>query len=87
MAHNHSHSHDHYDGADPIDHSHDHDDDLTPAIQNHIYSQIVFTGVRCLNEEDAGSGTAIVQKTWDQRLDAEPELASDCDEQLLLTVP
>jgi hypothetical protein len=83
----HSHSHDHYDGADPIDHTHDHDDDLTPAIQNHLYSQIDFSAVQCLNEAAPGSATAVLQKTWTQRLDALPELESDCDEQLLLTVP
>jgi len=92
MSHNHSHNHSHYDGHDPIDHSHDHDghdhsEDLTPALQNHIYSQIDFSAIRCLNEARAGSAAAIIQKTWTQRLDSEPELVSDCDEQLLLTVP
>jgi hypothetical protein len=82
-----SHSHDHYDGEGPIDHTHDHDDDLTPAIQNQLYSQIDFSAVRCLNEATPGTGVAILQKTWTQRLEAEPELESDCDEQLLLTVP
>jgi PITH domain len=83
----HSHSHDHYDGQGPIDHTHDHDDDLTPAIQNQLYSQIDFPAVRCLNEATAGSAVAVLQKTWTERLDPEPELESDCDEQLLLTVP
>jgi hypothetical protein len=82
-----SHSHDHYDGEGPIDHTHDHDDDLTPAIQNQLYSQIDFSAVRCLNEATPGTGVAILQKPWTQRLEAEPELQSDCDEQLLLTVP
>jgi len=90
-----SHSHDHYDGADPIDHSHDHshgdhhthDDDITPAIQNLLYEQIDFSAVTCLNEAESRSGAQILQKTWPQRLDPDPELASDADEQLLLHVP
>ena len=90
-----SHSHDHYDGAAPIDHSHDHDhdhehdhdDDITPVLQNLLYEQIDFSAVTCLNEAESRSGAKILQKTWTQRLEAEPELQSDADEQLLLTVP
>jgi hypothetical protein len=33
------------------------------------------------------SGTAIVQKTWADRLNDEPELESDADEQLLMYIP
>jgi hypothetical protein len=83
----HSHSHDHYDGQDPIDHTHDHDDDITPALQNHLYGKINLESVRCLNEAVAGSAVAVLQKTWAQRLEPEPEIESDCDEHLLLTVP
>jgi len=86
----HSHSHDHYDGDDPHDHSHgahDHDDDVVPALQNLLYEQIDFSAVTCLNEEDPRSGSKILQKTWMQRMEAEPELKSDADEQLLLAVP
>lgn len=87
----HHHSHDHYDGEAPIDHSHDHEhdhsEDIMPALQNHIYSQIDFGAITTLNESEPRSGAAIVQKTWTQRLDPEPELKSDADEQLLMTIP
>jgi hypothetical protein len=95
-----SHSHDHYDGADPIDHSHDHhghggphdhdhdhSDDITPALQNLLYEQIDFSKVNCLNESESRSGAKVLQKTWVERMEPEPELASDVDEQLLLSVP
>ena len=93
-----SHNHDHYDGQEPIDHSHDHshgghhhdhdhDDDVTPALQNLLYEQIDFSAVTCLNEAQSRSGAQILQKTWIQRMEPNPELESDADEQLLLTVP
>lgn len=95
-----SHSHDHYDGAGPIDHSHDHDhnhshghgthdhdDDIVPALQNLLYKQIDTSKVTCLNEDTPNAGRDVLQKTWAQRLDPEPELRSDADEQLLLHVP
>ena len=85
--HSHSHGHDHYDGADLSDHQHDHSDDIAPATQNHIYSEIDFSKITTLNEAEPHSGSAIVQKTWAQRLDAMPELRSDVDEQLLMTIP
>ncbi|KAF2433278.1 DUF1000-domain-containing protein [Tothia fuscella] len=93
MSHSHSHSHgghDHYDGEDPHDHSHgahNHDDDITPALQNLLYEQIDLSAVTCLNEEETGSASKILQKTWTQRMEDEPELKSDADEQLLLAVP
>ncbi|KAE9978074.1 hypothetical protein EG328_001694 [Venturia inaequalis] len=92
MSHSHSHSHDHYDGEDPHDHSHDHgahdhDDDITPALQNLLYEQIDFSKVTCLNEEEPRSAAKVLQKTWMERMEDEPELRSDADEQLLLTVP
>jgi len=86
----HSHGHDHYDGEDPHDHSqgaHDHDDDIVPALQNLLYEQIDFSAVTCLNEEEPRSGAKIMQKTWMERMEDEPELKSDADEQLLLSVP
>lgn len=76
------HGHDHSEGT-----AHDHTDDLTPAIQNHIYEQIDFSKVNTLNESEPRSGTKILQKTWAERLDADPELKSDADEQLLMHVP
>ncbi|KAJ4340773.1 hypothetical protein N0V95_007415 [Ascochyta clinopodiicola] len=82
-CHDESHSHDH-------DHSHgehDHSDDITPALQNVLYSQIDFSALRTLNEDESNSGRAICQKTWAQRLDPTPEVVSSADEQLLMIVP
>lgn len=76
------HGHDHSEGA-----AHDHTDDLTPAVQNHIYLQIDFDAINTLNESDSGSGSKVVKKTWDERLDTETELKSDADEQLLMHIP
>ncbi|KAI5458103.1 PITH domain-containing protein [Mariannaea sp. PMI_226] len=73
------HGHDH--------HEHDHSDDITPALQHSLYSQINFDHIVTLNEADRDSGRAVVKKTWQERLDVEPELLSDVDEQLLMTVP
>jgi ABC-type Zn2+ transport system substrate-binding protein/surface adhesin len=87
MSHDHSHNHDHYDGETPHDHNHDHSDDITPALQNLLYQQIDFSAVTCLNEAAPRSAATLLQKTWQQRLEDAPELRSDVDEQLLLTVP
>lgn len=68
-------------------HDHDHSDDVTPALQSLLYEQIDFSAVETLNEAEPRSGAKILQKTWAQRLDEEPELESDADEQLLMTIP
>ncbi|TKA69369.1 hypothetical protein B0A55_06159 [Friedmanniomyces simplex] len=78
----HGQGHDHSEGA-----AHDHTDDVTPALQNHIYEQIDFSAINTLNESEPRSGSRIVQKTWTERLDADPELSSDADEQLLMHIP
>lgn len=84
MSHNHDeHCHDEHHDHD----AHDHSDDLTPAIQNLLQDKIDFDGLRTLNEKVAGSGKAIVKKSWAQREDLEPELESDADEQLLMHIP
>lgn len=75
----HGHGHDH--------HEHDHSDDITPAVQFSLYSQINFDRIITLNEAQRDVGQAVVKKTWQERLSVEPELASDVDEQLLMTVP
>ncbi|XDG03247.1 hypothetical protein ABKA04_002862 [Annulohypoxylon sp. FPYF3050] len=75
------HGHDHH------DHEHDHTDDITPALQYSLYQHINFDGISTMNEAHQDSGKAIVKKTWAERLEAEPELESDADEQLLMTVP
>ncbi|EXV05434.1 PITH domain protein [Metarhizium robertsii] len=75
-------AHDHHHGDE-----HDHSDDITPALQSSLYQQINFDEITTLNESTRDAGKAIVKKTWAERLSAEPELASDADEQLLMTVP
>jgi len=79
------HAHSHFPAGH--DHVHDHTDDITPALQNSLYDQIDFDGIRVLNESVSGSGRAIIHKTWAQRLDPSPELESDADEQLIIHIP
>jgi hypothetical protein len=81
-----SHCHDEHGGHDH-DHEHDHSDDITPALQSSLYQQINFDEITTLNESRRDAGKAIVKKTWAERLSPEPELESDADEQLLMTVP
>lgn len=77
----HGHGHSHAHGV------HDHSDDITPALQNSLYRQIDFDAINTLNESASGSGSKICKKTWDERLNPEPELCSDADEQLLMHIP
>lgn len=82
--HDHDHSHGHEHGHE---HGHDHSDEVEPAIQTLIWQQIEFEKIRTLNESETDAGAKIVEKTWPQRLDPEPELISDSDEQLLMFIP
>ncbi|KAF2862864.1 DUF1000-domain-containing protein [Piedraia hortae CBS 480.64] len=66
---------------------HDHSDDVVSALERHIYEQVDFSAIVTLNESEASAGAKVVQKTWAQRMDAEPELCSDADEQLLMHIP
>ncbi|TFA98659.1 hypothetical protein CCMA1212_009560 [Trichoderma ghanense] len=75
------HGHSHHDGE------HDHSDDITPALQSSLYEQINFDDITTLNEARRDAGKEIVKKTWAERLSSQPELESDADEQLLMTVP
>jgi hypothetical protein len=86
MSGHHHHNHDHGGHCHGED-GHDHSNDITPAIQSLLYSQIAFDDITTLNEATPKSGTAIVQKTWADRLNDEPELESDADEQLLMYIP
>jgi len=79
------HSHTHGDSHSHDDH--DHSDDITPALQFSLYQHINFDEVTALNEAEYGSGRAVVKKTWQERLAAQPEVESDVDEQLILNVP
>lgn len=83
------HSHEHHDHGEGHDHGHDHDhsDETEPALQNLIWKEIEFEQIRTLNESEPDAGAKVVEKTWPQRLNAEPELVSDSDEQLLMFVP
>ena len=86
MSHHHSHGHDH--GQDHgHDHGHDHSDETEPALQTLIWKQIDFEKIRTLNESEPDAGAQIVEKTWPQRMNPDPELVSDADEQLLMHVP
>ncbi|OAQ79838.1 hypothetical protein VFPFJ_07228 [Purpureocillium lilacinum] len=81
------HCHDEHAGHGGHDHhEHDHSDDITPALQSSLYEQINFDEITTLNESRRDAGKAVVKKTWAERLSAEPELESDADEQLLMTV-
>jgi len=87
MAH---HCHDEHDHGDHGGHSHgahDHSDDIIPALQYSLYQHISFDEITTLNESTSGSGKAIVKKTWAERLQDEPELESDADEQILMNIP
>lgn len=81
------HCHDEHDHSHGGHDEHDHSDDITPALQFSLYQHIDFDGITALNEAEYGSGKAVVKKTWAERLTAEPELASDVDEQLIVNVP
>ena len=84
MSHHHEHGHDHEHGhGDGHDHSHD----LEPALQSNLYKQIDFDKIITLNEAEPRSGASVVQKTWAERLNEDPHLESDADEQLLMHVP
>ncbi|RDW62751.1 galactose-binding protein [Coleophoma crateriformis] len=83
-----SHCHDEHDHSGHSQHDgHDHSDDLTPALQYSLYQHINFDEITTLNESQAHSGKAIVKKTWAERMQEEPALESDADEQLLLHIP
>ncbi|PSR80280.1 PITH domain-domain-containing protein [Coniella lustricola] len=86
MSHCHD-EHDHSHGGHGGHGEHDHSDDITPALQFSLYQHINFDEVTALNESAHGAGQAVVKKTWAERLTAEPELASDADEQLIVNVP
>ncbi|RAH64922.1 PITH domain-containing protein [Aspergillus aculeatinus CBS 121060] len=83
----HHHHHGHGGGHCHDEDGHDHSNDITPAIQSLLYSQVQFDSITTLNEATPKSGAAIVKKTWAERLDDEPELESDTDEQLLMYIP
>lgn len=52
-----------------------------------MLQHIDFDKINTFNEAVTGSGKAIIQKTWEERLDDTKVLESDADEQLLIFVP
>jgi hypothetical protein len=83
------HCHDEHDhlGQDHDHSAHDHSDDIVPALQYSLYQHIDFDRITTLNEAQVHSGKNIVKKTWAERLQVQPELESDADEQLLMHIP
>jgi hypothetical protein len=80
-------SHCHDDHADHSHDGHDHSDNITPTSHFSLYQHVEFDKVTTLNEATPDSGRAIVKKAWAERLQEEPELESDVDEQLLMHIP
>ena len=88
MSHHQGHDHsDHGYEGHGHEHGHDHSDETEPALQTLIWKQIDFDNIRTLNESEPDAGAKVAKKTWQQRLEAAPELESDADEQLLMFVP
>jgi hypothetical protein len=89
MSHSHDHhghdGHEHGHGHGHADHDHSHDQEM--ALQSNLYKQINFDKIITLNEAEPRSGANIVKKTWAERLNQDPHLDSDADEQLLMHVP
>jgi PITH domain len=81
------HCHDDHDHSGHDHAGHDHSDDITPALQYSLYQHINFDDITTRNESEPHSGKAIVKKTWAERLEDQPELESDADEQLLMHIP
>ena len=67
--------------------SHDHSEDIEPALQTLLYNEIEFDKIITLNETTSNAGRKVIEKTWPQRLESEPVLVSDADEQLLMVAP
>ncbi|KAL6070721.1 PITH domain-containing protein [Balamuthia mandrillaris] len=76
--------HHHHGGA--CAHEHNHEPELERGEEYSLYKYIDTTGVRCLNEQEAGSIVQIF-KPWDQRLQTEDKVESDADEQLIIHIP
>ena len=87
MAHRHSHSHGNGHGGHDDHAGHDHSEDVEPALQSLLWKQIEFEKITTLNETEPTSGAQVVEKPWSLRLEAEPALTSDVDEELLMVIP
>jgi len=56
------------------------------GVQYTLYTKIDLDNVQCLNEATEGSGKTVF-KPWDERLDFSRVVESDCDEELLFSIP
>ena len=83
----HSPDHDHASHGHDDHGAHDHSDDIEPALQSILWKHVEFEKIVTLNETETDAGAKIVEKTWPQRMNPEPVLISNADEQLLMTVP
>ncbi|KAF8474981.1 galactose-binding domain-like protein [Kalaharituber pfeilii] len=87
------HTHSHGGGGDGGDdhhhhHTHDHTEDLTPTTHTTLYPHISHSHITTLNESVPGSGAAVVEKPYTERLSPHPFLLSgDDDPELLMHVP
>lgn len=73
------HNHDHSGGCC------DHGDPIDGTIYS-LYTKINTVNVECLNEKIDGSGVKVF-KSWDNRLDREDFVESDCDAELIFNIP
>ncbi|SJX63249.1 uncharacterized protein SRS1_14073 [Sporisorium reilianum f. sp. reilianum] len=83
MSHHHAHS-------GPCGHSHSHDDDShtkpDEGDQDLLFSSIDLSRIIALNELTPNSAAQTI-KPWERRSDAEPQVLSDADDQLIIHVP
>ncbi|XP_065342463.1 PITH domain-containing protein GA19395 [Cloeon dipterum] len=65
---------------------HQHDESPEMGVQYSLYTKIDKENLECLNEETENSGKDVF-KPWEQRLNFEKFVESDCDEELLFNIP
>lgn len=74
-GHNHNHGHDH-----------SHEPPLETSASQSLFPYIYHDHIHSLNESHPDSARAVF-RSWDKRLQVDPHLESDADEQLLIHVP
>lgn len=78
------HSHNH--GEQCAHEAVDVDDPLETGIQYSLYQKIDFENLETLNEEEEGSGKKVF-KAYNDRLNFDDYVDSDCDQELLFNIP